>query len=103
MIGYQPSEDVKLKADEREPIPVLYIPRKPHPNEFLFYFAVGLVLNPLYSASTKTTKANLTKRQRKQEYYLPVIVEMVPHLSSQDANPHLVVKQIVDQYIISIV
>lgn len=47
MCEYQPSKDTKEKAAEKgEPIPVVYIPRKPHPNGLLIYSAAGGVQAP---------------------------------------------------------
>lgn len=38
VVGYQPSAKTKNKAEQAgHPIPVVYIPRKPHPNGLLFY------------------------------------------------------------------
>lgn len=37
-IGYQPSHIAKKKADDAgEPIPIYFIPRKPHPNCMVIY------------------------------------------------------------------
>jgi hypothetical protein len=43
-IGYQPSAAVKQAAEEAgEPIPVTFMPRKPHPNCLLIYALSCLV------------------------------------------------------------
>ena len=50
MNNYQPKREVKNKAEEiGEPIPVQYIPRKPHPNSILVleYLLASYVVNPL--------------------------------------------------------
>lgn len=38
VVGYQPAPETKKKAEAMGyPIPVVFIPRKPHPNGLLFY------------------------------------------------------------------
>src|SRR5262245_45233855 len=50
--AYQPSAIVKSKALENgEPVPVVYIPRKPHPNGLLEYLTVTFVKHPVRSNS----------------------------------------------------
>lgn len=49
VIGYQPSAEAKAKAEaEGEPIPVVFIPRKPHANGLLNYLVNIFVSNELF-------------------------------------------------------
>jgi len=44
---YQPSHEMKEKAViNGEPIPVIYIPRKPHPNGLLAYISATFLPHP---------------------------------------------------------
>ena len=71
MIEYQPSAVVKKKADDAgEPIPVVFIPRKPHPNGLLLYQAVTIVPNPKDASRT-----------------LPYILDIFPHVQQGDSAP----------------
>jgi hypothetical protein len=67
---YQPtSKTKKVAASEGEPIPVVYIPRKPHPN--------GLEAFILSSFFDHPTEAN-----RK----MPYIIDCLPHLQVGDVH-----------------
>ena len=70
IIAYQPSSEVKARANQIEPIPVVYIPRKPHPNGLLLYQGATYIQHPL----------NPTKK-------LPYLVETLPHLQVGDIAP----------------
>jgi hypothetical protein len=71
VIGYQPGSTAKKEAESRgEPIPVVYIPRKPHPNGLEIFLVATSVEHPA--------------RQNKG---LPFIVDMRPHLTQGDSNP----------------
>lgn len=71
MNEYQPSKKIKERAEsEGEPIPVVYIPRKPHPNGLLEYLYATYVENPVRNDSV-----------------LPYIVDIKPHLQVGDVNP----------------
>jgi hypothetical protein len=49
MFEYAPGHTAKLKAEQLgEPIPVVYIPRKPRPNGLLVYTAATYVAHPLH-------------------------------------------------------
>jgi hypothetical protein len=76
VIGYQPSTHTKQVAEQRgEPIPVVYIPRKPHPNGLENFLLVTPVAHPA-----------------KQEKGLPYILDIYPHLTQNDAAPQSVVE-----------
>jgi hypothetical protein len=71
VIGYQPSARVKRVAEASgEPIPVVFIPRKPHPNGLLLYQAVTYVASPISRTQV-----------------LPYIVDILPHLEQGDYSP----------------
>lgn len=71
ILAYQPRKETKMKANvEQCPIPVVYIPRKPHKNGFLIYQAVTYVTHPLKPTSK-----------------LPFIVDMFPHFTPGDITP----------------
>src|SRR5690606_207527 len=82
VLGYQPSHSVKEKAIETgEPIPVVYIKRKPHPNGLLIYHAVTMVRNPINSESP-----------------LPFIVDMLPHLTVGDGSAVRAFERFIDRW-----
>lgn len=61
---------MKSKAEsDGEPIPVTYIPRKPHPNGLLLYQLVTYVQHPAKSDSV-----------------LPWILDICPHLQTNDCS-----------------
>ena len=71
LISYEPKQEAKNKAIAKgEPIPLMYIPRKPHPNGLLIYQLVTFVENPLSN-----------------EKFLPFIVDMIPYLEAKDVSP----------------
>jgi hypothetical protein len=71
MVTYQPSHEIKKKTEENgEPIPVMYIERKPHPNGLLIYVACGWIPHP-----TKNNKI------------LSFVIDILPHLTVGDVNP----------------
>lgn len=71
MNEYQPTKEIKSKADEDgEPIPVVYIPRKPHPNGLLEYILATYIDNPIRTDSV-----------------LPYVVDIIPHLQVGDVSP----------------
>lgn len=75
-IAYQPSFGVKVRAEKRgEPIPVMFIKRKPHPNCLVIYQSMTYIEHPIRNSK------------------LPFIVDMLPHLQVGDVNPILAVKQ----------
>jgi hypothetical protein len=79
MVEYHPSANKKCKlSDSGEPIPVVFIQRKPHPNGLLLYEAVTYVEHPA-----------------KNDRVLPFIVDMVPHIRMNDCSPIEVVKKVV--------
>jgi hypothetical protein len=62
---------VKKKAEEREePIPVQFIPRKPHPNCLLLYALSCLVKHSF------------------KEKGIPFILDILPHLKAGDTAAH---------------
>lgn len=81
--GYQPSHKTKEKAVERgEPIPVVYIPRKPHPNGLLIYLMCSYVDHPQQN----------NKR-------LPFVIDIEPHLKVGDVSPEQTVRTFMNRYI----
>ena len=70
-IRYQPSAEVKQKAEEAgEPIPVMFIPRKPHPNCLLIY-ALSCLVKHSY-----------------KDKGIPFILDLLPHLAAGDTAAH---------------
>jgi hypothetical protein len=48
MNAYQPTGTTKKKSEEKqEPIPVVFIPRKPHPNGLLVYILSSFFVHPV--------------------------------------------------------
>ena len=63
LIGYEPKKQSKEKAETMgEPIPVVFIPRKPHPNGLLIYQATTFILDPVTNS------------------HLPFIIDLLHHL-----------------------
>lgn len=82
VIGYQPRLEVKQKAElNGEPIPVTYIPRKPHPNGLLIYLACTFISHP--------TKLNSK---------LPYIIDIWSHLKVGDIGPQTAFMAILDRW-----
>ena len=70
VLAYQPKKETKNKAEiDGEPISVVFIPRKPHPNGLLLYQAATFIKHPL------------------QDSVLPYIIQTLPHLQVGDTNP----------------
>ncbi len=70
-VGYEPTKEVKQKADDAgEPIPVMFIPRKPHPNCLLIYLLATYLDHPARNGSI-----------------LPFVLNILPHLKTDDASP----------------
>lgn len=87
LLQYQPSLEVKNKAEELgEPIPTVYIPRKPHSNGLLIYLACTFINHPA-----------------KENTVLPLIVDMLPHLRVGDISANnalqLIIYRSIDMYI----
>jgi hypothetical protein len=81
LIGYQPSEEVKKRNENQgHPIPVSYIPRKPHSNGLLNYILTTTVEHPM------------------NEKGLPYILDILPHLQQGDCSPHLALKKFLDRW-----
>lgn len=81
LISYQPSKIVKDKAElAGEPIPLAYIPRKPHPNGLLFYLGVTFIDHPVQENSI-----------------LPFVVDLLPHLKVGDISPIKAVEKIMQR------
>jgi hypothetical protein len=82
VLAYQPSKEKKAKMEEEgEPIPVVFIPRKPHKNGLLLYSAVGAVRHP-----------------NSDDKKLPWIVDIEPHLTAGDTAPHDVVRTMISRW-----
>lgn len=82
VIGYQPSPVVKAKAaNSLEPIPVVWIPRKPHPNGLENFLAVTMVEHPA-----------------KVNGGLPYILDIIPHLRPNDIAPADAVRQVMQRW-----
>jgi hypothetical protein len=68
--SYQPRKETKEQAErDQEPIPVVYIPRKPHKNGLLTYFANSYLNTP-----------------QQPDKNLPIILDMIPHLRVGDSS-----------------
>jgi hypothetical protein len=76
LIGYQPGHVAKERAERRgAPIPVQYMPRKPHPNGLLLYMICTWIMNPAEVSTNRLPK-------------LPFILDFHPHLTVGDSAPH---------------
>lgn len=83
MNKYEPKKEAKNKAEDlQEPIPVQYIPRKPHPNGLLVYLLASHVVNPLYD----------------NDSVLPFVVDFEPHLTSGDCGPQKALKACLERW-----
>ena len=79
VIAYQPCKAVKNNTKKKgEPIPVVYMPRKPHPNGLLFMLLMTFV--------------------KHGGHHLPYLLDILPHLVAQDCNPPDVIHQFVARY-----
>ena len=65
-----------------ETIPVVFIPRKPHPNGLLLYLCATFINHPY-----ENTK-------------LPYILDILPHLKSCDISPHSALNDFLKRYFI---
>ena len=82
---YQPNRNTKQAAEAMGiPVPVVFIPRKPHPNGLLFYFLCTYVENPVGGGEK-----------------LPYIMQMKPHLVQGDCTPVEVIKEFLAKYSIA--
>lgn len=78
MIAYQPGKVRKQKASEDgEPIPVMWIKKKPHPNGLVIYHVCTFIEHPIRKGSV-----------------IPFIVDTLPHLKSGDSGLADVVKKV---------
>ena len=78
VIEYQPCLQKKKKSEEMgEVIPVVYIPRKPHPNGLLLYLSCSWLPHPIYVNSA-----------------IPVIIDLIPHLKPHDVSPSIAIEEI---------
>lgn len=83
MIAYQPGDEAKKIAEaEQEPIPVVYIPRKPTPNGLLCYQLIAYITHPA-----------------KQDSKIPYILDMCPHLKFGDYSPRTAVQYFLKRYV----
>jgi len=80
VIGYQPSQKTLEKAEAEIPIPVVYIPRKPHPNGLECFLAATYVQDPNSDGN------------------LPYIISMVPHVVVQDYSNAEAAMQIINNW-----
>ena len=81
MNAYQTSEPVKKKSIENgNTIPLVYIPRKPHPNGLLVYLLVTYTTHPI-----RTTEA------------VPYILDFLPHLKVGDVSPTKALCEFIDR------
>jgi hypothetical protein len=82
LMEYQPGHRAKAEAERaNEPIPVTYIPRKPHPNGLLAYILSSYLPHPI-------------KLDRK----LPFIIDYLPHLRVNDIHPGNCLEKIIHRY-----
>jgi hypothetical protein len=80
-ISYEPNASTKkIAITLGEPIPLTYIPRKPHPNGLLLYLGSSYILHP-------------TKQQSK----LPYVVDIIPHLQVNDVSCSIAVHKIMQR------
>ena len=80
LIAYHPSSIVKEQAEiNGEPIPVIYIPRKPHKNGLLIYYAMTFINHPVRRNSV-----------------LPFIIDTIPHLQVRNNDAVQVVEKIIN-------
>jgi hypothetical protein len=83
LIAYNPSIEVmKKREQEGEPIPKVYIPRKPHPNGLLAYILATYVKNP-----------NSNEEDKK----LPLIIDLLPRVKC-DLSPFDAFTKFIDRY-----
>jgi len=76
VIAYQPSLASKIRAEKTgEPVPVVYIPRKPHPNGLEDFLLCTYVDNPA-----------------REQGVLPYIIDIRPHLQVGDSAPANIVQ-----------
>ena len=81
VMEYQPSAVVKEAMEKAgEPIPVVYIQRKPHPNGLLAYILSSFVPHP------KDPSKNL-----------PFIVDYIPHLRVDDVHAGNAVQKVIQR------
>jgi hypothetical protein len=81
LMQYQPSAEIKQLAEQiSEPIPVVYIPRKPHPNGLLAYVAATYVNHPFISNSK-----------------IPYIIDLLPHLQVGDVSAATALEQVMNR------
>lgn len=86
MNAYQPSASTKAKAQTNgEPIPVVYIPRKPHPNGFLVYLLATFLQHPI-----KTNRV------------IPYILDFIPHVQVGDIAPSKAFCSFLDRFVFKI-
>jgi hypothetical protein len=82
VLEYQPTNDVKQKAQVMgEPIPVVFIPRKPHPNGLECFLTCSYISHPI-----------------KKDKVLPFVVDILPHLKMGDLSPTGAVQQTMARY-----
>lgn len=80
---YQPSSHIKDNADrDGEPVPAVFIPRKPHPNGLLIYVATSYIISPV-STNTK----------------IPYMVDFCPHFQVRDINATLAIQKFIERYV----
>jgi hypothetical protein len=80
-ISYKPTTIIKHTANQNgEPIPLVYIPRKPHPNGLFLYLGVLYIPHPTEENSV-----------------LPFIIDIIPHLKVNDISPTEAVKQMIQR------
>eukprot|EP01105_Mastigella_eilhardi_P014704 TRINITY_DN3345_c0_g1_i2.p1 TRINITY_DN3345_c0_g1~~TRINITY_DN3345_c0_g1_i2.p1 ORF type:complete len:434 (+),score=59.09 TRINITY_DN3345_c0_g1_i2:763-2064(+) len=81
LFGYQPSADTKLDAERAgEPIPVVFIQRKPHPNGLLIYLLATCVKNSLKGKN------------------VPFVLSIFPHLTAGDIRAQVTFQACVDAW-----
>lgn len=78
IVAYHPKPEVKQRAEQDgEPIPVVFIPRKPHPNGLEVFLACSYIPHPVEVGSV-----------------LPFIIDMIPHLELNDYTPTDIIAQV---------
>jgi hypothetical protein len=83
VMAYQPRKKVKIAAEiQGEPISVVFIPRKPHPNGLEIFLATTPVDHP---SSTQE--------------HLPFILDIIPHLKYGDNAPTDIVRSFMKNWI----
>jgi hypothetical protein len=81
VIAYAPSAAVKARFAQTDPIPVVFIPRKPHPNGLECFMACTRVQNPNEAGGTS-----------------PFMMAMTPHVTVAPSSNYEIARNIVNSW-----